>query len=81
MTQMAIEDGIYECLAAIRGATPAAVRTTLGAGGVIDSLQGVELLVAAEARFGVHIADADLTSQVCRSVPRMADLIAATRSP
>lgn len=81
MTKAAIEDGLYECLAAIRGASPAAVRAALGAGGAIDSLQGVELLTAAEARFGVRIADAELTPQVCRSVPRMADLVAAKCGP
>jgi acyl carrier protein len=41
---------------------------------IIDSLEGVELALAAEQRYGVRIPDADL-NRVCRSIPKLAELI------
>ncbi len=77
MSPAEIEGAIYELLAESRGTTAAAVRTDVGASGEIDSLEGVELVVAAEARFGVQITDQELTSGTCRSIPRLAQLVAA----
>jgi acyl carrier protein len=41
---------------------------------VIDSLEGVELALAAEQRYGVKIPDAEL-NRVCRSIPKIAEMI------
>jgi hypothetical protein len=67
---------LYAALAESRGSGPAAVRAAVGSGGQIDSLEGVELVVAAEVRYGVVIEDAELT-QVCTSIPRLAELVAS----
>ena len=72
-----IEEALYNELAESRGATPAAVRAEVGAGGEIDSLEGVELIAAIEERFDVRISDRELTSKVCSSIPRLARLAAA----
>jgi acyl carrier protein len=41
---------------------------------IIDSLEGVELALAAEQRYGVRIPDAEL-NRICRSIPKIAELI------
>jgi acyl carrier protein len=40
----------------------------------IDSLEGVEVIMAAEERFGVSIPDGDL-NRICRSISRIAELV------
>lgn len=45
-------------------------------GGEIDSLQGLELTLAIEERYGVRLADDDLVSGLLRSIPRLAQLVA-----
>jgi len=77
MAPAEIEGVIYELLAESRGTTAAEVHADVGAGGDIDSLEGVELVVAAEARFGVQITDQELTAGACRSIPQLARLVAA----
>lgn len=72
-----IEEVLYKELAASRGSTSATVREELGAGGEIDSLEGVELIVAIEERFDVSIPDHELTSSVCSSIPRLGRLVEA----
>jgi acyl carrier protein len=69
-----IEGALYATLAAGRGSTVDAVRAVIGGRGQIDSLEGVELIVAAEESFGVSIGDDEL-SRVCRSVPNLAQLV------
>jgi acyl carrier protein len=80
-TRMDIEDMLYSVLAESRGSTPTAVRAEAGADGTIDSLEGVELVTAAEAWFGVEVADSELTPDTCRSVPTLTDLVLAKLSP
>ncbi|HEX5502240.1 MAG TPA: acyl carrier protein [Thermomicrobiales bacterium] len=72
-----VEGALYGVLAESRGSRPAAVREEAGADGTIDSLEGVELVAAAEERFGVEIADDELTPDTCRSVVALADLVLA----
>ena len=71
-----VESELYTALAESRGSTPAAVRAAVGSGGQIDSLEGVELVGAAESRFGVTISDEEL-SRVCKSIPRLTELVAS----
>jgi acyl carrier protein len=40
----------------------------------IDSLEGVEVIMAAEERFGVAIPDNEL-NRICRSISRIAELV------
>lgn len=71
---MDVEAALYEALAERQGRTPADVRASVH-GGDIDSLEGVELIVAAEVRFGIRIKDDETTSWVCHSIPRLAALV------
>lgn len=77
MSPQTVESALYEVLAQSRGSSADAVRTEVGAGGRIDSLEGMELVVAAETHFGVQIADEELTAANCSSVPRLAKLVTA----
>ncbi len=70
-----IEDALYAALADNRGNSVEVVRATLDADGVIDSLEGVELVTAAEEHFGITIDDDEVTQRVCRSIPRLAALV------
>jgi len=72
-----IENALYGALAQSRGTSPAVLRAQLGSNGEIDSLEGVELVAFAEALFGVHLADHELTSRVCRSIPQLAAVVGA----
>ncbi len=72
-----MEIHLYDVLAESRGMTSSAVRAAVGAGGEIDSLEGVELVAAAEDHFGVEIRDRELSSKLCSSIPRLATLVAA----
>lgn len=45
--------------------------------GVIDSLQGLELTLAIENRYGIRFKDAELNSGLLRSIPRLAQLVAS----
>ncbi len=73
---MEIEDVLYAALAEARSTTHEEVRQDVaGHSGQIDSLEGVELITAAEERFGIVIEDDELTSRMCSSVPRLAALI------
>ncbi len=40
----------------------------------IDSLEGVEVIMAAEERFGVSIPDGEL-NRICRSISRIAEMV------
>jgi len=70
-----LEDVLYAALADNRGCTVEVVRAALDAEGAIDSLEGVELVTAAEDRFGITIDDDEVTQRVCRSIPRLAALV------
>jgi len=69
--------GVRTSLRKISAHTLEAVREDVGTGGVIDSLEGVELIIAAEAHFGVTFTDDEITSQICRSIPQLVAAVAA----
>ena len=48
----------------------------VGNTGEIDSLQGLELTLAIEERYGIRFADDELTSNLLRSIPRLAHEVA-----
>ena len=77
MSLLSVESALFEALTESCGSTIEDVRAEMGAGGGIDSLEGMELVVAAEARFGVRITDDELTAANCSSVPRLAKLVAS----
>jgi len=67
---------LYDALAQARGQTREEVcQDVTGHAGQIDSLEGVELVTAAEERFRIVIEDDELTSRVCSSIPRLAALV------
>jgi acyl carrier protein len=72
-----IEAFVLGCLAANRGVDVEDVRASVAAAGIIDSLEGVEILLSAEERYDVSIPEDALTPQLCRSIP---DLIRMIRS-
>lgn len=72
---MDVEAALYEALAEMRRSTLADVRADVCGHDDIDSLEGVELIAAAEERFGIMIEDDEVTSRVCRSIPRLAALV------
>ncbi len=71
-----IANWIDATLARSRELPPETVRTERESGGEIDSLEGVEIIIAAEAEYGIAIEDHELTT-VCSSPHKMAELIAA----
>lgn len=71
-----IEAVLYDTLAGHRGLPVEVVREDVGTNGVIDSLEGVELIIAAETHFEVTFADDEVTSQICRSIPKLATAVA-----
>lgn len=74
MEDVSIEEVLYAALADNRGSTVEVVRAALD-GGAIDSLEGVELVTAAEEQFGITIDDDEVTHSVCQSIPRLAALV------
>lgn len=72
---MDIESFLIERLAASREVTPAEVRESIVAAGEIDSMEGVELILAAEAKFGVDVPHDVLTSDLCRSLDQLVTLV------
>lgn len=71
-----MEGELYLALAEGRGVSRDAARAAVGGDGEIDSVEGVELVAAAEARLGVQIADDERSPRLCRSLPQLADLLA-----
>lgn len=71
-----IADWIDATLARSRAVPPETARTERESGEEIDSLEGVEIIIAAEAEYGITIEDHELTT-VCSSPHKMAELIAA----
>lgn len=70
-----VQDALFAVLAESRGSTLDDVRADCGSGGEIDSLEGVELIAAAEERFGITVSDEELSSHVCSSIPLLAELV------
>lgn len=65
-------------LAEVISLTPEELDATLDAcDGVLDSLQGVELLLAVEEEYGVTIPDDAIDPTICRSFPALVQRIRA----
>lgn len=73
----AVEEALYAALAESRGSALDEVRADVGSDGQIDSLEGIELALVAEERFGVHVDDSELTPATCSSIPKLAQLVAS----
>ncbi len=76
MNTMAVQGDIqtvlYEALATCRDMSVEAVIAQLAGGAVIDSLEGIEMLMAAEGYFGVTLDESLVTPELCSSIPRLA---------
>jgi len=75
MNKRDLESMLVERLAVSRGRSVEEVTLELKNGGVIDSLEGVELAIEAEQTLGIVISDGDLSSDVCQSITDLAALI------
>ena len=73
----AVTQFLLSHLAEARGETVVATRSALVGGDAIDSLEGVELLIAAEVEYGIRIPDSELSSQLCSSLSALAANIIA----
>lgn len=70
-----VEAAMISELARNRGVDRDQLLTDLGQEGVVDSLEGLELALAAEQTFGISISDDELSSAVCRSIPSLVRLV------
>ena len=77
MSKGEVEAFLYAQLAQQRQQPLGAGHAQLGSGGEIDSLQGLELTLAIEERYGIRLADDELFSSLLRSIPRLARLVAS----
>ncbi|HYN50736.1 MAG TPA: acyl carrier protein [Thermoleophilaceae bacterium] len=77
MTVDSIRNTLLGFLAVSRGKSVDAVEDEIGAEGLIDSLEGVELVAAIEKELGVKITDRELSSRLCSSIPRLTEAVAA----
>jgi acyl carrier protein len=68
---------LYDALATSRQVSVNSVIEQVGNGGEIDSLEGLEILIAAESHFGVAIDESQVTPELCRSIPRLAAAVEA----
>lgn len=75
MNDTDIETVLIAKLAESRGTTQDEVRNELERLGAIDSLEGLELLMDAERGFEISISDQEISSDVCRSIPKMVALV------
>lgn len=75
MTVASIRSTLMRALAESRGKSVDAVEDEIGAEGLIDSLEGVELVAAIEKEFGVKITDRELSSRLCSSIPRLVEAV------
>lgn len=64
-----------ERLATNRESNEAEVREAVLANGQIDSLEGLELILAAEEEYGIDVPLDALTPDLCRSLSELAALI------
>jgi acyl carrier protein len=75
MDRQEIEDELKRLIREARGEPDDADdQTTAEVEERIDSLEGVEVIMAAEERFGVSIPDGEL-NRICRSISRIAELV------
>lgn len=78
MTDFTVKEALIHQLSTSRGVLRDEIVEELGrTGGIIDSLEGLELAIEAERTFGVTISDKELSSGICRSIPY---LVACVRS-
>lgn len=76
MSHEQIEDAIIQIIADVLGQDPDEVHESLTeTEGIIDSLHGVEVILAAEEKFGISIPDDALSPKVCSLVPELVQLI------
>ena len=75
MERADVETVLVDRLASSRGVERDAVLGELARGAAIDSLEGLELAVAAEAAFGIAVSDDELSSAACRSFPGLVGLV------
>ncbi len=77
MSEGEIEAFLYDQLAQQCDKPLAGVHAEVGNDGEIDSLQGLELTLAIEERYGIRLADDELSSKLLRSIPRLANTMAS----
>lgn len=70
-----IEAFLLQRLAERREQSKEEVQAGMNAKGQIDSIEGVELILAAEQAFGVDIPDDILSTDLCTSLSNLASLI------
>ncbi len=70
-----IENAICQELMRLSQCQPDQAADLVRGRGEIDSLHGLELLLALEGRFCISIEDSELNSRLCRSVSRLARLV------
>lgn len=75
MEQPDIEAVLVDRLASERGVDRQDILCELARGDPIDSLEGLDLAIAAETAFAITISDDELSSGVCRSVSAMTGLV------
>lgn len=75
MSESDVHSVLVDRLANSRNCTRDEVLLELERAGGIDSLEGVELVIEAEQTFGIVIADSEITSDVCRTIPMLVALI------
>jgi hypothetical protein len=74
-TDEEVASALRSALADSLKCSPDDVEGYLKGGGEIDSYNGVEVLLAMGAAFGIDLADGEMTSWLCRSPARMAQLL------
>jgi acyl carrier protein len=77
MDEGEIRDWLRTTLIESRGETGAAADVDVTDENAIDSLEGVELVIAAEVQYGIRIPDSGLSRETCRSIERLAALVAS----
>ncbi len=77
MTGERIRRSLLNTLAESRGKTVDAVQDEIGPEGLIDSLEGVELVAAMEKEYGVKVTDRELSSRLCSSIQRLTEAVVA----
>jgi acyl carrier protein len=77
LEQPDVEATLVNELARSRGVNRDAILRELARGDPIDSLEGLELAIAAEMAFGITMSDHELSSGICRSIRGLARVVCA----
>lgn len=75
MDRSDVEALLVDQLAGSRDVSRDDVLRDLARDGTVDSLEGLELAVAAEEAFGIAISDDEISSEVCRSFSALVRLV------